>query len=137
MKKTLYLKVEINAASECDPMQSLSDAATWAEVCLNGPDVKCDVTAYSKIADIGFDESSNRSDRINRRVNKLTSLGFDCHHEDSNVVHPKAPGTTFDFSATDEEFFVSRALEISFNSGRKQGANGVRKEFATMLEFED
>ena len=62
MKRTLYLKVEVEATSDCDPMQSLSDAATWAEVALNGADTssKCVVTAYSKAGDIVLDEQDRR-----------------------------------------------------------------------------
>ena len=62
MKRTLYLKVEVEATADFDPMQSLSDAATWAEVALNGADTscKCVVTAYSKAGDIVLDEQELR-----------------------------------------------------------------------------
>lgn len=62
MKRTLYLKVEVEAAADCDPMQSLSDAATWAEVALNSCDTssKCVVTAYSKASDVVLDEQELR-----------------------------------------------------------------------------
>jgi hypothetical protein len=66
MKRTLYLKVEVEATADCDPMQSLSDAATWAEVALNGADTssRCVVTAYSNAGDIVLDEQSAKdSDR--------------------------------------------------------------------------
>lgn len=57
MKRTLYLKVEVDGSPETDPMQDLSDVATWAEVALGSNDIKCTVTAYAKSQDIALDET--------------------------------------------------------------------------------
>lgn len=58
MKKVLYLRVEVDAPAECDPMQSLSDAALWAECRLSHGDIEAtQVTAYSSAQDIVLDEA--------------------------------------------------------------------------------
>lgn len=57
MKKVLYLRVEVDAPEDSDPVQSLSDAATWAEYRLNSGEVKAEVTAYSSAADLVLDEA--------------------------------------------------------------------------------
>lgn len=61
MKKTLYLKVEVDGQPESDPMQDLSDVATWAEVAFNTNAIKCLVTAYAKPQDIVMDEAESES----------------------------------------------------------------------------
>lgn len=58
MKKVLYLRVEVDAPEECDPMQSLSDAALWAECRLSHDDIEATrVTAYTNAQDIVLDEA--------------------------------------------------------------------------------
>lgn len=57
MKKVLYLRVEVDAPAETDPMQTLSDAALWAECRLTHDDIKATVTAYNNAQDIVLDEA--------------------------------------------------------------------------------
>jgi hypothetical protein len=56
-KRVLYLRVEVTAPDACDPMQSLSDVALWAECQLSSADVTAQVTAYSSAQDLTLDES--------------------------------------------------------------------------------
>lgn len=54
----LYLRVEITAPLDTDPMQSLSDAALWAECRLTHDDIEATrVTAYRRAEDIALDEA--------------------------------------------------------------------------------
>lgn len=57
MKKVLYLRVEVDAPAETDPMQTLSDAALWAECRLSHADIKASVTVYNNAQDIIIDEA--------------------------------------------------------------------------------
>lgn len=58
MEKVLYLRVEVAAPEECDPMQTLSDAALWAECRLSHDDIEATrVTAYNCAQDIVLDEA--------------------------------------------------------------------------------
>ena len=56
MKKVLYLRVEVEAPAETDPMQTLSDAALWSECRLTHDDIRSNVTAYNNPQDIVLDE---------------------------------------------------------------------------------
>ena len=63
--RTLYLRLEIEAPADTDPMLSLSDAATWAECLLNhavegGESINTRVTAYSAAEDIVLDEAEGK-----------------------------------------------------------------------------
>lgn len=65
-KRTLYLRLEIEAPSDTDPMLSLSDAATWAECLLShavegGEAINTRVTAYAAAADIVLDEAEGKT----------------------------------------------------------------------------
>ncbi len=57
-KKVLYLRVEVEADDDTDPMQTLSDAALWAECGLSGPAIDhVRVTAYDNAKAIVEDEA--------------------------------------------------------------------------------
>jgi hypothetical protein len=54
----LYLRVEITAPLDTDPMQGLSDVALWAECRLTHDDIEAThVTAYRRAEDIALDEA--------------------------------------------------------------------------------
>lgn len=56
-QRVLYLRVEVEAPAECDPMQDLSDVATWAELQLNHADITAKVTAYACTEDLVQDDA--------------------------------------------------------------------------------
>lgn len=61
MKKTLFLRVEVDAHPDTDPMQSLSDAATWASLGLGSNAIKVDVTAFNSPLDAVADMAALRA----------------------------------------------------------------------------
>lgn len=60
-KRTLYLRVDVEAPADTDPMLDLSDVATWAECRLNhalkDAQISTLVTAYASAEDIVRDEA--------------------------------------------------------------------------------
>lgn len=60
-KRTLYLRVDVDAPADTDPMLDLSDVATWAECRLNHAlkeaQISTQVTAYASAEDIVRDEA--------------------------------------------------------------------------------
>lgn len=59
-KRTLYLRLEIEAPADTDPLLDLSAAANWADCRLNHPvdggRIATQVTAYACAADLVHDE---------------------------------------------------------------------------------
>lgn len=56
-KRVLYLRVEVEAPLDSDPLLSLSDAATWAEVELSKGKVTAVVTAFNSASDLAKAEN--------------------------------------------------------------------------------
>lgn len=59
MKRIVYLRVEVEAPEDLDPMQGLSDVALWAECRLSSVQsgINSTVTAYGSAQDIVLDEA--------------------------------------------------------------------------------
>lgn len=62
MKRVLYLRVEVEAPKDSDPMLDLSDAALWAELRLRSNGINSTVTAYNNAQDIALDEAEGICD---------------------------------------------------------------------------
>lgn len=65
MKRVVYLRVEVEAPEDFDPMLGLSDVALWAECRLSNVEsgTQATVTAYSKAQDIVLDEADGVHDK--------------------------------------------------------------------------
>lgn len=75
-------------------------------------------------------------DQINKRCDKLESLGFICNREDIEVIHPDWDFITLDFSAVnleDPACVMSHLIRAVYDHGYRVGKEIVRTDIKRTL----
>lgn len=79
---------------------------------------------------------NERLARLESRIVILESMGFKIYHRDSQVGVPIGGGayTIVDFSATPQEKFIERALQVVHDEAFHAGQNALREHISKLMK---